>query len=282
MPDLEIQMNGNDPRFSVREGVLRGPGVFYCPTAVKFYMRPQHWAYHPVAIVHHFTACHASTRPIVHLSKLLRRADHRLDNEAGAIDALHNRLVRIGSIPDVVSLVLQNAGKPKLSSWCIGVGSDVMDDGHVAVVQYSPNLDTCGTMHAGSPKTWQMRKRRYGKRTWKTSRGETRWDGRRYRWPNVAGPNSARVLTNANPYTIGIEAMNFGRMTTAKRLRYPGRELVKVDGKWYERPSDLQLSTIRGVIAALRTEYDALPVWGHMDLVPWNRSDPWPPYPADY
>ena len=64
---LDIVPDGNDPLYAVRDGVLKGPGTFYIPTSIKMYMRPQYWAYNPVAIVHHFTACHASTRPIVHL-----------------------------------------------------------------------------------------------------------------------------------------------------------------------------------------------------------------------
>jgi hypothetical protein len=281
MPD-PIRVARPQSLYSVERGRLRGPGVFYAPTADKLYRRPQTVRGRPVAVVLHYTAVRASTRPIVDLRGLLRKAGDHLDDGDGAISALQLRLEnRVGSIPDAVSLCLQNATKPKRkASWCICIGADPVDDGTIPICQYSPDMDEVGTWHAGSPKTWQMRKK-YAGRAWKTSRGEVRWDGRNYQWPRVTIGHVQTALANVNAYTIGIEMMCVGRMGLRKRLQYPDVPTTKIDGVLYEQPSAAQLAALRNVLVALRARYGRIPVWGHRDLTPWSRSDPWPPYPAE-
>lgn len=266
--------------YTVSGGVLRGPSTFHVPTGTKFYRRPDVLHGRPVGVVLHYTACRASVRPIVDLARLIRRAGDRLDDGNGAISALQSRLEnRTGSIPDAVSLTVQNAGRDRKASWCLCIGAERLDDGTVPVVQYSPSLSTCGTWHAGSPATWQMR-RRYGGRTWKTSRGDVRWDGREYRWPRV-DVGGGFVIGSPNAWTIGIEMMSLGRMPVHKRIGWPGVPVGLYGGVYYEQPSAVQLATLRNVLSALRAAYGPLPVWGHRDLTPWNRTDPWPPYPTD-
>jgi len=292
MDRLDVQPHAPNPirppsppqsPYTVHEGRLRGPGVFFAPTADKFYRRPRLVRGRPVAIVLHYTAVRANVRPVKDLKKLLRKAGDHLDDGDGAISALQLRLEhRVGNIPDAVSLTLQNAGRPKRkASWCLCIGAEPMDDGTIPVCQYSPDFDEVGTWHAGSPATWEMRKR-YRGRIWETSRGEIRWDGRNYAWPRVDVPGGGMAtLGNVNPWVIGIECMCLGRMNLAKRIKYPSVPTAKIDGKLYEQPSPEQLVTLRNVIAALRVEYGDAPVWGHRDLTPWSRSDPWPPYPTE-
>lgn len=266
------------PKYTIRDGRLRGPGVLYAPTSVKFYRRPPVLEGRPVAIVEHYTAVRAPVRPLKDLGKLLMRAEERLDNTTGAIDELELELLKLGCIPDAVSLTLQNAGKKRGASWCFVIGAEPLEDGTIPICQYNPHLEQFGTWHAGSPPTWKMRKR-YRNRTFRTSRGEIRWDGRNYRWPEVELPNGDRtVLGNVNPYVLGIEYMNLGKMTLKKRLRYPNVPTVKIDGKLYEQPSRAQLAARSALLACLAEAFGDPPRWGHRDLVPWGKVDPTPPY----
>jgi hypothetical protein len=277
------------PEYEVRDGILHGPGVFYCPTNWKFYKRPDDFVDHPVSVVLHYTACRASVRKITDLPKLIRKAEAYLDNEDGEIDQLYNQLCRLGEIPDAVSLTLQNAAKSRKASWCLCIGAEPLPDGLIPVVQYSPHLGRFGTWHAGSPATWEMRKPKIkggmglSGRTFNTSRGETRWDGRNYRWPEVTNPETGikKVLSNSNHYTIGVEAMNVGPYGAERRLKWPGLPRGVYGGKTYEKPSTAHLDTLSAVTRALRDEYGDLPVWGHSDLVPWSKRDPAPPYSLD-
>jgi len=266
------------PKYEIRDGRLWGPGVYYCPTLTKRYERPVAFQGKPVAVVDHYTGIHASDRPIVHLKKLIRRASRRLDNSEGAIDALELQLIRLGHIPDAVSLTLQNAGKKRGASWCLCIGSVPLEDGTIPICQYSPDLNLFGTWHAGSPATWEMRKRFRG-RVWRNSLGQTRWDGREYRWPVVdAGDGDSFVVVNPNPLTVGVETMSFGPMGLSRRLRYRDVPLVEVNGRFYEKPSEAQLRTRAGVFKAIARAFGPIPIWGHRDIVPWSKTDPTPPY----
>ena len=278
-PGIRTDRNGAEPVYRIEKGRLVGPGVFYCPTGWKSYARPEGFVGAPAAYLEHFTAVHASERPLKDFDKLVARAGDRLDNEGGAIDALWTQVMRLGYIPDALSLTLQNATKDRKASWCLCCGSVPLPDGTLPVVQYSPNLDTHGTMNAGSPATWKARKK-YGKKPFLTTRGETRWDGRNYRWPEVEDPETGkpRVLVNCNPYIVGVEYTLFGPMNKAKRLRYPNVPTFKVDGRYYEKPSDAMLETRAAIYDALKRAYgDDLPAWQHRDLVP-HKIDAIPPF----
>lgn len=267
------------PEFDIVDGVLRGPGTMHCPTGTKFYNRPDGFQNYPAAVVQHFTACHASVRPLVDFDKLVNLAGDRLDNCDGAIDALYVKVVRLGFIPDALSLTLQNATKERNSSWCLCVGSIPLPSGELPVVQYSPHLGYFGTMNAGSPATWKARKK-YGNKPFLTTRGEVRWDGRDYAWPVVTDSDgNKRTLDNVNAFCVGVELMNFGPMNLVKRLRYPMTPTVQIDGRWYEQPSDLMVATWQGIVRALRRAYRPdLPVYQHRDLVP-HKIDAVPPFP---
>lgn len=269
--------------YSVEYGHLVGPGTFYVPTSTKFYRRPALWVGRPVGIILHYTGCHASNRDIKDFVKLENAADGQLDDSEGAIKALKESCADVGYIPDAVSLCLQNAGKDRQASWCLLIGSQPLPDGQLPVAQYSPDMDTCGTMHGGSPDVLWKAKKVYGDRPFKTTRGETRWTGRDYAWPEVELPDKSGktlVIRNVNSYTIGIECMNLGSYGLAQKLKYPGLPELKIDKRTYEEPSDLMLNTLKNVISALRTKYGHIPVWGHCDLTP-NKADPWPPFPND-
>jgi hypothetical protein len=136
-------------------------------------------------------------------------------------------------------------------------------------------------MHGGTPsQLWRARKK-FGKKEFRTSTGELRWDGRRYAWPVVEVPETNAetvVISNVNPYVIGIEVMNIGIYGKRKKIQYPGLPTVEMDGRIYERPSNLMVDTLRELIKAIRERYGPIPIWGHKDLTP-SKIDPWPPIP---
>jgi len=275
--------NDTAGRLHVEGGILKGDGALYVPTGVKFYNRPSLFVGRPVAIMLHYTGCHASNRPLKDWDKIVGTADYRLDDTAGAIIDLKLMCEEIGYIPDAVSLCIQNAMRSRNASWCICVGSQTLPDGHLPVAQYSPNLSSCGTMNAGSPtQLWRARKK-YGKKVYKTSRDEVRWDGKNYEWPEIELPDDSGntlILSNVNSYVIGIEMMNLGPYGLAKRLKYPGLPKVKVGSRWYEQPSELMIETLKELISAIRAEYGDIPVWGHLDVTK-GKIDPWPPFLED-
>lgn len=294
-------------QYEIKEGVLKGEGVFYVPTGTKFYERPKPFVANPAGIALHYTTVHAANRKLKSFDGLVEAADCRLNDTEGAIIDLKLACEEIGYIPDAVSLCMQNATKRKrMASWCFCVGSQPLPDGRIPIAQYSPNLDRLGTWHAGSPKTWRARKV-WGKKTRRTSRGYVRWDGYNYCWPEVEVPGTngdTLVISNVNPYTIGIELMNVGPYRPHQRLRYPGLPTVwasfccgnilkankkpskrrcpicdkRLKFRLYEKPSVQMIKTLKDLVKAIRERYGNIPVWGHQDIVK-TKIDPWPPFP---
>jgi len=294
--------------YTIRNGKLEGPGVFYIPTSVKFYKRPSLWVGRPVCVALHYTGCHSPNKNLKKLNGILDQADDRLLLEKDTLDRLIAMCDEIGYIPDAVGLTLQNAGKKRWASWCLCIGSQPLPDGTLPIVQYSPDLSAYGTMHAGTPdRLWAARKK-LGSKPFSTSRGEPRWDGKNYGWPiiDVPGTEETTIVRNINSYSIGMEVMHLGLYGVVMKVKYPGlpsywgalcascHEVSTADKKpshgkclycgkkvkyrQYEKPSSLQVRTVGRVIEAIRDEYGNIPTWGHRDFTK-AKVDPWPPFP---
>lgn len=109
-----------------------------------------------------------------------------------------------------------------------------------------------------------------------------------------AGVSKWKERNGLNPYSLGIEVVNWGRLDKQGNslITWAGQTLVESEGvllkhkndtapAWWQTYPQPQLDKVTELCRALKKVYPIKEILGHDDISPGRKSDPGPAYPMD-